>query len=145
MRPRPPRPHARPRALTAPALALAAVVLAVGAACGGDDDDGGDDLPPLDAAAEEGRQLAQDKGCVSCHSADGDDGTGPTWAGLWGSTVELEGGETVVVDRDYVARSVREPREEVVEGFNPVMPSYDLTDAEIDALVAYLEALADQG
>lgn len=134
----------RPRALPVPVLALVAVLLAVAAACGGDDDGGDDAGPPLDAAAEEGRQVAQDKGCVSCHTADGDDGTGPTWAGLWGSTVELEGGDTAVVDRAYLERSVQDPRADVVEGFDPVMPSYDLTDAEIDALVAYLEALADQ-
>jgi cytochrome c oxidase subunit II len=123
------------------AVVLAASVLAAGA-CGDDDSGGGDAGPPLDAAAEQGRQVAQDKGCTSCHTDDGDRGTGPTWLGIWGSTVELDGDRTAVVDREYLERSVQDPRADVVDGFQPLMPSYDLTGAELDALAAYLEALA---
>lgn len=44
-------------------------------------------------------------------------------------------------DRAYIARSVRDPAAEKVDGYNGVMPAYDLTDDEIDDLVAYLETL----
>lgn len=129
------RPGRSRWAALAGGLALAVAV----PACG---DDGGDSGPPLDAAAQRGRDVAQDKGCTSCHTDDGDRGTGPTWQGIWGSTVELEGDRTAVVDREYLERSVRDPRADVVDGFQPLMPTYDLTPAELDALAAYLEALA---
>jgi uncharacterized membrane protein len=48
----------------------------------------------------------------------------------------------VVVDRDYLARSVREPAADVVEGFVPgTMPAYELDEDGESALVAALEHL----
>jgi cytochrome c553 len=117
------------------AAAVLVAVVGIAAGCGGDDDGGSG--PPLDAAAERGRQVARDEGCTSCHTDDGDSGT-------WGETVSLEDGRTAVVDRDYLERSTRDPDADIVDGFSPLMPSHDLSDAEIDALAAYLEALADR-
>lgn len=126
------------------AAAVVVALVALGAGCG--DDDGGDGLggagqPPLDGAAAAGREVAGDRGCTSCHTASGDDRSGPTWKGLWGSQVELEDGTTVTADRDYVVRAIREPDAEVVDGYAPIMPDVDLSDAEVDELVAYIEAL----
>lgn len=109
-------------------------------ACGDDGDDPAG--PPLDAAAQRGREVARNNGCTGCHTADGTASTGPTFHELWGSTVELDDGTTAVVDADYVERSIREPGSQVVEGYNPVMPEFDLSDDEIAAVVAYLRALA---
>src|SRR5579862_3702795 len=50
------------------------------------------------------------KGCNSCHTIDGTSSKGPTWKGLWGSTVELEGGSKVMVDEAYIRESENFPQ-----------------------------------
>ncbi len=96
-----------------------------------------------DPQAEAGRRLAVDRNCVSCHSADGTDGVGPTWLGLDGSVERLTDGSTVVVDRDYLVRAIEQPAAEVVDGFVVVpMPAIEMSDDEVDAIVAYIESLA---
>lgn len=130
------------RAHTWPALVGAALAAAVVLAGCGDD---GTFENGLGAAAQRGRQLAQDRGCSNCHTANGDPSTGPTWLGIWGTEVTLDDNRTVTVDHDYVARSVRDPQADIVDGFGPVMPSFELTDDEIDDLVAYLQALGGDG
>ncbi len=128
-------------------LVLAASVVAGGAlvACG--DDESATPAPEveLSAAAAEGEAVAQDNGCVACHSTDGGTSTGPTWAGLAGSEVELESGETVTADRDYLERAITDPRADLHAGYAPIMPSYDLSDDELDALIAYIEELGTAG
>jgi cytochrome c oxidase subunit 2 len=133
----------RPATRLAAGLLVAGLgaALVVGCGDGGGRDGGGDALSSLDPDARRGRQIASDRGCTSCHTADGSESTGPTWERIWGTTVELDGGGTATVDRAYVVRSIRDPDAQVVDGYAPIMPSLDLTDAEIDALVAYLEAL----
>lgn len=62
--------------------------------------------------------------------------------GLWGSERELTDGDVVVADAEYVRESIVEPGAKIVEGYLPGMASYAwLGDEEIDALVAYIEAL----
>src|SRR5689334_18429248 len=53
--------------------------------------------------------------CMACHSIDGSTIVGPTWKGLYGSTVELEGGTTVVADDAYIANSIKNPLSQVVK------------------------------
>ncbi len=125
-----------PRGFHIAAISLAAVAALAASACGDDSSE-----PAFSTAAQRGRDLARDRGCVNCHTSNGSASTGPTWQGLWGSEETLEDGRAAVVDRDYVARAVREPQADVVEGFGAVMPTFDLSDAELDDLVAYLEAL----
>lgn len=101
-------------------------------------------LPEGDGPLEErGRTLVQVASCTNCHSADGSKGAGPTWAGLAGSTVTLEGGETVVADDDYLRESITDPDARIVAGYAPVMPAADLDDDELDAIIAYLRQLGD--
>jgi cytochrome c oxidase subunit 2 len=123
-------------------LALALVLsgaLALTGACAG-----GDSGPVLGAEAAHGRQVAKDRGCTSCHTADGSRSEGPTWKGLAGSTVKLADGSTVVADDAYLARSIQDPRAQVVQGFRTPMPAQSgLTDADVAALTAYLKALRD--
>ena len=125
--------HRRLRRLGPPAAAL---VLAAVAACG---DDTPDDQ--LTGVAREGREVAGNNGCTNCHSANGDEMTGPSWKGIWGTTEELEDGREVQVDAAYVERSIRDPQADVVAGFNVPMPPFELTDEEVDAVVAYIESL----
>ena len=69
---------------------------------------------------------------------------GPGWGGLIDSQVKLADGSAVSADRAYLAESIRQPDARVVEGYPAgVMPAYSsiLSDAEVDAMVAYLASL----
>jgi cytochrome c oxidase subunit 2 len=69
---------------------------------------------------------------------------GPTFKGLYGRTVELEDGSTVVADEEYIRRSIEDPSAQVVQGYPDAMPSHDLSDDEVDALILFLrEELGD--
>ena len=46
-----------------------------------------------------GQILATERNCISCHSADGSPGVGPSWRERYGTVGELVDGSTVVVDR----------------------------------------------
>ena len=95
---------------------------------------------PSQALAEQGRTLAQAKGCVACHSVDGSPGVGPTWKGLYGKTETMADGSTAHVDEAYLRAFIRDPKARVVKGFAPIMPSFDLSEQELSALVAYIQA-----
>lgn len=100
---------------------------------------------PMGPAAE-GKELAESKACVSCHSMNGDQGVAPTWKGLYMSKVELSTGETVIADEDYLRRSMLEPTSQTVKGFQEglmetVIKPHSLTDAEVRALIAYIRSL----
>jgi protein SCO1 len=92
------------------------------------------------SGASRGGALFQVLGCGACHA---DPKTGPPLAGLPGRTVRLEGGVTVSADDAYLRRSILAPAEQVVSGYNPLMPAYRayLTDADVDDLVAFLRVL----
>jgi len=90
--------------------------------------------------AARGQTLFQALGCAACHA---DPKTGPPLAGLAGRAVRLEGGATVSADASYLRRSLVAPAEQVVSGYNPLMPAYGsyLAPAELDDLVAYLQSI----
>lgn len=90
---------------------------------------------------EYGKQIYT-KQCSICHTTDGTILIGPSWKGIWGSTAQLEGGATAVVDRDYVAESIRQPEAKRVAGFEGKnMTPFDFNDQQVDAVVAYLKTL----
>jgi cytochrome c oxidase subunit 2 len=94
---------------------------------------------------EQGAALAQQHGCLGCHSVDGSPRVGPTFKGLAGSSRAVsQGGKelTVTADSAYLARSIREPAAEIVTGFPPIMPPYaGLTHDEVTTLLTWLETL----
>ncbi|MDO9017775.1 MAG: cytochrome c oxidase subunit II [Deltaproteobacteria bacterium] len=94
-------------------------------------------------AAEWGEQLYTQQNCNTCHSVNGSPMTGPTWQHIFGHEAALTDGTRVTVDENYLRRSILEPNAQVVQGFNPVMPSYQgsLTDRQLDALIAYIRSL----
>lgn len=90
-----------------------------------------------------GQLMYTNFGCGACHSTDGTPKVGPTFKGLFGKTEALEGGESVLVDENYVRESLLEPQKKIVKGFPPQMPSFkgQMSDARIDGLVAYIKSL----
>jgi cytochrome c oxidase subunit 2 len=90
----------------------------------------------------DGQQLAQSKGCLGCHTIDGSALVGPTWKGLYESTVELQSGGTVTVDHDYLYESITDPSAKAaVAALAGVMPTIALTDDEVHAIIEYIESL----
>ncbi|HUF38351.1 MAG TPA: cytochrome c oxidase subunit II [Anaerolineales bacterium] len=91
-----------------------------------------------------GQKLAQESGCLACHSVDGTALIGPTWLGVFGSEEVMIDGEVVVVDVDYLIESIREPEVRIVTGFENVMPSTisdHLSDEDVLAIIAFIESL----
>lgn len=106
---------------------------------------GAHDQSAPDAKLEQGKQLAQSKGCVACHSLDGSSGVGPSWKNLFGHTTSLSDGSSVLVDEAYLKKSIIDPQAQVVKGFAPIMPKLEMSDAELAALIVYIESLSAVG
>jgi len=113
-----------------------------------DPDEGGGaevEVASDDPLVAEGRTLAQEQGCLACHTTDGSPLLGPTWLGLYGKQETLSDGSTVEVDEEYLRESIVDPNAKLVEGFPPSMSPYaHLSEAQLDALIAYLKSLADE-
>jgi cytochrome c oxidase subunit 2 len=111
-------------------------------------------LPPADYAAwlsahatpdlaAAGEKIATEKGCMRCHTVDGTTHLGPTWRGLYGSTVRFQDGSTEVADEAYLTESMMDPFKKIVAGYGPLMPSYlgTLSGPEVEAIVEYIRSL----
>ena len=114
-----------------------------------------DDSTP-EKTIDSGKALYSSLGCNSCHTTNGAPSTGPTWKGLFvknadgtvtGKKTEvIEGGkkETVTIDFDYIAESIRKPDQQKVVGFETQnMSPFDLDDRRIKAIIAYMKTLAE--
>jgi cytochrome c oxidase subunit 2 len=100
-----------------------------------------EDLTPT----ELGAKLSEEQGCLSCHSIDGSPLVGPTWLSLFGSERQLENGDTVVADEEYLRTSILEPQNQVVAEYPNVMPAaYNfLSEEELDAIIEYIQTLGE--
>ena len=90
-----------------------------------------------------GQQLFQTLGCVSCHGANGEGGRGPTLAGLFGRKTQLTGGQTVVADEAYIRESIINPQAKLVDGFGPIMPTFQgqISEDQLVQLLAFIKSL----
>jgi cytochrome c oxidase subunit 2 len=90
-----------------------------------------------------GAQLYQTKACVTCHALDATVKVGPGFRGRFGAEIELDRGQKILVDENYLRESILNPKAKVVKGFQPVMPTFQsvLKDRQIDALIAYIKSL----
>lgn len=129
----------RPWHVAIPILVGAAVTVA---ACGGDAADA--TIPSFTGEAAEGKKVYDGAGCAACHGLAFGGGAGPTLRGLAGSTVTLSDGSTAVADTEYLRRSLVDPEAQTTKGYQLVMPRADLSAAQVESLVAMIEALGDQ-
>jgi cytochrome c oxidase subunit 2 len=90
-----------------------------------------------------GSDVAARRGCLRCHTTDGSPHIGPSFAGLYGRTVDLESGAAVVADEAYLTASMMDPLAQLRAGYRPVMPSYKglLPPAETAALLELIKSL----
>ena len=95
-----------------------------------------------ESLASRGQKAFMSLACNSCHRSDGS-GRGPVLDGLLGRVVELEGGQKLAADENYIRESILNPRAKVVAGYQPVMPTFQgLVDEEqLLQLVTYIKSL----
>jgi cytochrome c oxidase subunit II len=89
-----------------------------------------------------GERLFKESGCVTCHLADGT-GPAPSLLAVYGNTVHLNNGQTLIADDAYIRESILSPAAKIVNGYKPVMPSFQgqLSEEQILDLVAYIRSL----
>ncbi len=98
---------------------------------------------PLSATGE---KIFAELGCVTCHRTDSQ-GRGPNLQGVFGKPVLLQDGRTVTADENYIRESILDPGAKVVNGFKPVMPTFQglVSEEQLNALVAYVKSMAQPG
>jgi cytochrome c oxidase subunit 2 len=124
------------------ALLVVGLIVVIALAVRGDDADAG---PPYTALGKQGKEAAVRNACVGCHGRSGEGGlnnSGPAWVGLYGSTVELDDGSTVVADRAYLIESIVDPHAKQRAGYRQKMPVDAIAPSDVQAIVAYIEELA---
>src|SRR3954469_539192 len=98
--------------------------------------------PEGDDLAHQGARLFVARGCAGCH-APSSKVHAPNLAGLYGRTVQLASGDTVVADDAYIRDAILQPKRDIAAGYEPIMPSFSgiLSDGEVQSLVAYVRSL----
>ena len=99
---------------------------------------------PSDTPAAAGEKLFHDLACSSCHRDDAA-ATAPQLRGLFGHSVRLQNGTTVIADESYVRESIVNPQAKVVTGFLPIMPTFQglVTEEQLLQLIAYVRSLGE--
>lgn len=97
---------------------------------------------PEQSLAATGEALFEAKACITCHRMD-TSARAPYLAGLYGKSVVMADGSSIVVDDNYVRESITNPAAKVVAGYQPIMPTYrgQLTEEEILELMSYIKSL----
>ncbi|MDX9905631.1 MAG: cytochrome c oxidase subunit II [Bacteroidales bacterium] len=106
-------------------------------------------LVQSDIPADEhpGLTVLKQNGCIACHSLDGSKIVGPSFKGIYGHEVEVitDGKERkIIVDDEYILKSIYEPNADVVKGFNPgLMISYkeQVKEEDVKKIIEYIKGL----
>jgi cytochrome c oxidase subunit 2 len=102
---------------------------------------------PKQSAGEKGAVIAENEGCLGCHSTDGSVLVGPSFKGLMDRTVTAEhNGKKIEIKADarYIISSIVSPQDYITEGFDDSMPPYGhLDDDQLKALIEYLSTLRE--
>jgi mono/diheme cytochrome c family protein len=91
-----------------------------------------------------GAQVFDELGCGGCHR-ETDSPAAPTLVGIYGTERPLTTGQTILADDQYLATAILEPNVHIVEGYSPIMPSFQgrLTETQLNALIAYIAELGE--
>lgn len=92
--------------------------------------------------ASRGSLLFTRLGCISCHGVN-PGVKAPSLYGLFGKTVSLSDGTQVIADENYIRESILYPEAKIVQGYPPIMSSFQGVVSEEDLLdlIAYIKAL----
>jgi cytochrome c oxidase subunit II len=94
--------------------------------------------------AEAGKLAFEKQACITCH-APGSGARGPNLAGIFGKKVRLMGGQEVVADENYIRESILTPHAKIVEGYQPIMPTFKglVNEEQLLQLIAYIKSMED--
>jgi cytochrome c oxidase subunit 2 len=97
---------------------------------------------PDGSLATQGRQLFLKLQCITCHSADSQ-ARAPVLEDLYVKRVPLRDGGTVIADEGYLRESILYPRAKIVQGWEPIMPTFkgQVDEEELIRLIAFIKAL----
>jgi cytochrome c oxidase subunit 2 len=96
-----------------------------------------------------GLAIIKANACITCHSLDGAKIVGPSFKDLYGSkrtVITAEGEKEVVVDGEYIKRSVTDPNIELVKGYNKgLMQNYStvIKPEDLDKIVDYFKSAVE--
>lgn len=92
--------------------------------------------------AEEGFELFNSVGCANCHVAE-DTPRAPSLNGIYGKKRQMQNGEILVADKDYMRANILTPNDKITAGYEATMPTYQgsLTEEQVNALSAYIKTL----
>ncbi len=97
-----------------------------------------------------GLELLEVNGCIACHSLDGSKRIGPSLKGVYGSEVVVTTNgvqRTITADRDYLRRAILEPLADVVDGYQPSMPTNfknQIGAKNLNTILDYLESIGQK-
>jgi len=96
--------------------------------------------------ASAGEKLFQRLACNTCHLESGA-GRGPSLVGLFGKKVQLQSGQTVTADENYIRESILEPQAKITAGYPSIMPTFKglVSEDGIMQIVAYIKSLTHEG
>jgi cytochrome c oxidase subunit 2 len=97
------------------------------------------------APAQLGQQHFQNYGCATCHTGQAS-ARGPNLAGIYNEQVQLQDGQTVVADDNYLRESIRNPSAKIVAGYQNIMPAYpesQISEQQLLELIAYIRSLSE--
>lgn len=102
---------------------------------------GGEELQKM-PLKELGAKVYEEKGCSTCHSLDGSKGNCPSWKGIWAGNNKMQDGRTMVVDENYVRKTMMEPGNMLLPGYDNIMPSFQglLREREIKGVIEFIKA-----
>jgi cytochrome c oxidase subunit 2 len=95
--------------------------------------------------AQKGEKIYKDAAyaCFGCHSVDGSKIVGPSFKGAYGNKHKLTDGSEVLVNDEYIKRSILRPAEQIVDGYSNMMPPFEgrLNDEDIAHIIEYIKSL----
>jgi cytochrome c oxidase subunit 2 len=93
-------------------------------------------------STERGEYYYKKKGCNGCHSVDGSQLVGPSFKGLYGRNENVDGGQVVKVDDNYLSESILVPGAKVVDGYANQMPSFQgqLDTEQVTDIIEFIKS-----
>lgn len=94
--------------------------------------------------ASSGEKIFQQQACATCHRADAA-GRGPALDGLFGKDIQLDNGQTIKADAQYIRESILNPQAKIVAGFpRPSnMPTFQgrISEEQLLQLIEYIKSI----
>ena len=98
---------------------------------------------PGESLAAAGAKRFVENACNTCHG-DVPGARGPSLAGLYGHSVHLANGQTILADEAYLRESIVNPQAKVVAGYATIMPTFQglIGEEGLLQLIAYIKSLS---